>query len=84
MTSLFEQNDYEHQAGAKPVMSDHPITQAREVRNLAKQLAMYVTEPLAKRQASDIAKRAETLLRSLSAVMEPPRERIPSNKSEWD
>jgi hypothetical protein len=65
-------------------MSDHPLTQAREIRNLAKHLAMYVTEPVAKRQAQGIAERAETLFAALAAVMEPPRERIPSNKSEWE
>lgn len=65
-------------------MAEHPITQATELRNLAKQLAGWVTEEIAKGKAQRIAERAERLLRDLERVLPDPQSVWNSNKSEWE
>jgi hypothetical protein len=65
-------------------MSEHPITQATELRNVAEQLAMFIGESKWQPIARNIAERAEQLLNDLRVVLDEPRQRIPSNKSEWE
>ena len=59
--------------------------QATELRNVAKQLQMFVAGQEAGRIAADVAERAEQLL--IALVRAVPQKRKPgpiSHKSEWD
>lgn len=65
-------------------MSDDVITQATELRNLIKQLRIWVTEPIAKGKAERIEARMEKLLRDLERKFDRPTPLVQSYKSEWE
>lgn len=65
-------------------MNDDVITQATELRNLIKQLRIWVMEPIAKGKAERIEARVEKLLRDLERKFERPAPLVQSYKSEWE